>query len=623
MCHLNLQNRKLNGVALCFGIIVLSTLAIMVHLGFINAWTAGTRLHNPLKGKLIVIDPGHGGIDGGTTAPGLLEKDINLTVANKVQQELRNLGATVVLTRKRDQDLSNLNNASWSRQCRDLMGRISVIEKHQADLFLSVHVNSNPYKPHTNGPMVFYNQRIPKADSLAAHIQSQLNRLAENYNLKVHQPQPADYYIIRNTNTLGLLVEVGFASNQLDRTLLTSKEYQDRLSKAIAVGLTGYFSSTKAGNPVQVPKEVPPAKKTGNTMVKAYFPHKNNDRLGWEYLHTRLVSKAPGEARLIHEALQAIIEGPHNKNLLPAFSKNVSIRHLTIKEGIAYIDLAGPVRQTLKNDNSEYLAIRALSETAGQFPGIRGIKLSVNGKDTFTLAAHMDTSHVVIPEAPKAVIALVIDDLAGRQTGLAEIMSIPRPLTVAVMPRHQHSNDVAEKAYQRGYQVFLHVPMEPDHGDPAWLGDGAITTRMNSTDVRKTFLGDLRDVPHATGINNHMGSKVTRNEKIMREVLTLAKQKHLIVLDSRTTDQTVIPKLARQLKVPYTERNVFLDNVNSQAYIEKQIQLLANIALQRGSAIGIGHVGATGKNTARAIKNMIPWLESQGIELVYAAQLAK
>jgi polysaccharide deacetylase 2 family uncharacterized protein YibQ len=144
---------------------------------------------------------------------------------------------------------------------------------------------------------------------------------------------------------------------------------------------------------------------------------------------------------------------------------------------------------------------------------------------------------------------------------------------------------------------------------------------MTPAETARQVIDDLSDIPHAIGMNNHMGSKITKRKDQMLEVLKIAKSKHLIFLDSRTTQDTVLPVLAKELNMPILERSVFLDEVNSVHHVRQQMKELAKIAKEKGTAVAIGHVGITGKNTARGLKEMIPWLEEQGIELVFASQL--
>ncbi len=598
-------------------LIILSPVLLSRTIGVISQVMA-----NPLQGKKIVIDPGHGGIDGGTNSHDFLEKEVNLVVAKNLQQELTRQGAKVFLTREKDVSLDRLNTKSASRQRRDIYARIALIEKVQPDIFLSIHINANRRKPSTTGSIIFYNKQVLQSESLAAAIQTHLNKVTEKNGLKKHSPTPAGYFLLKNTSYPGVIVELGFITNPRDKALLKQGAYQRQLTQGIVAGLKEYFSNGGwykfSGEPANTVR----SSFSGDDVIKLYYPEKNSDRLSWEPLTTKQVAGFPeSSGEMVTTVIKALLEGPENKDLLPVFDPGTQIRHLKIKNGIVEVDFSKEILNTPAESHSEYLAVSSVVETVTQLRAIRGMKILVEGNRLDTLAGHMDISNVLIPQNPKAVIALVIDDLAGGEAGRRELMAIKRPLTLAVMPGRELSKAIAQEAHQKGYQVFLHIPMEPEYGKPEWLGSGAITAGMSKRQVRETMLSDLEEVPFVTGINNHMGSKVTKREDIMREVLTVAKEKNLLVLDSRTTEATVIPKIARELDIRVVKRDVFLDEINSVAHVKKQLRKLAAEAVNKGSAIGIGHVGMTGKNTVRGIVEMIPWLEEQGIALVFVRDI--
>lgn len=226
------------------------------------------------------------------------------------------------------------------------------------------------------------------------------------------------------------------------------------------------------------------------------------------------------------------------------------------------------------------------------------------------------------PAPAKAKVAIVIDDFGQtNREGVQECMTICRPLTFGVMPNLEYSYKDAVEAARRGFQVIVHLPMQPVRGRPTWLGPGAITREMSPEEIRRTASRDFTRVPFAIGFNNHMGSVITSREDLIRPVLEAAKDRGFFVLDSRTCEGSKIPTMARALGIPYIERDVFLDNVKDVAYIKKQLDILGRKALAEGYAVGIGHVGMGGKVTARAIKEMIPIMASKGIKFVYLSEL--
>ncbi|MCR6546638.1 divergent polysaccharide deacetylase family protein [Dehalobacterium formicoaceticum] len=224
----------------------------------------------------------------------------------------------------------------------------------------------------------------------------------------------------------------------------------------------------------------------------------------------------------------------------------------------------------------------------------------------------------------KAKVAIVIDDFGQfNQSGIEEMMSIRKPLTFAVMPNLEFSQIAANKGAKSGFEIIVHLPMEPKKGKSSWLGPGAIVSTMNTNQIKHRASLDLAAIPGAIGFNNHMGSLICSNENLIRPVLEAAKEKNFFVLDSGTDEHSLIIPLAHQMKIPCVKRDIFLDNDKSISHIKKQLDLLADRALTNGGAIGIGHVGLGGEKTAQALQEMIPIMENKGIEFVYLSELVK
>ncbi|MBH5316959.1 divergent polysaccharide deacetylase family protein [Paenibacillus sp. GSMTC-2017] len=212
--------------------------------------------------------------------------------------------------------------------------------------------------------------------------------------------------------------------------------------------------------------------------------------------------------------------------------------------------------------------------------------------------------------AKTRTLAIVIDDFGNGMTGTEEMLKLPIPFTVAVMPFMPTSKQDAEAAYKLGHDVIVHMPMEPNKGLKSWLGPGAITADLSDAEVRKRVEDAINDVPHAIGMNNHMGSKITADERIMRVVLTVIKEHGMFYLDSKTTPKTVVPQVAKELGVPTLGNNVFLDDVYTEQHISKQVNLLRRHLENNESCITIGHVGPPGKKTSAVLLRSIPDLRS-------------
>lgn len=223
----------------------------------------------------------------------------------------------------------------------------------------------------------------------------------------------------------------------------------------------------------------------------------------------------------------------------------------------------------------------------------------------------------------KAQVAIVIDDFAGpsEKNGTSDYFEIKKPLTFAVMPNFPDSTPIAHHALQNGYEVLLHMPMEALNGDSLSTGPGAIYVNLSEEEIKHRFHQAAASVPGAVGVNNHMGSRATADERVMAAVLTAVKEHQMFFLDSRTTDKTVVPRVAEETGVPCISRGLFLDNVNNLGYVKRQLRETAQLATRRGYAVAIGHVGRTGLTTSRAIKEIIPEFEAQGIEMVYVSNI--
>ena len=187
----------------------------------------------PLTGKTIVIDPGHGFKDPGTSYGKIYEKDINLNIALFLEKELGSLGATVILTRDGDYDLS-IPNAS-GRKRSDFNNRIKLINESNADMYLSIHLNYLSDASYY-GPQVFYNK---DNEELAKIMQKVMNE--ELKGKREIKKIPSDTYMYSKLNVPGILIECGFLSNGIERNKLITEDYQQKIAESIAKGVLEYF----------------------------------------------------------------------------------------------------------------------------------------------------------------------------------------------------------------------------------------------------------------------------------------------------------------------------------------------------------------------------------------------
>jgi hypothetical protein len=219
-------------------------------------------------------------------------------------------------------------------------------------------------------------------------------------------------------------------------------------------------------------------------------------------------------------------------------------------------------------------------------------------------------------------VAVIIDDFGNGQKGTKEMLSMPVKLTVAVMPFLPTSHSDAELAHKQGHDVLVHMPMEPKQGNASWLGPGAVTSKLSDAEIRKRVEDAIDDIPHAIGMNNHMGSRITGDERIMSIVLQVCKERGLLFVDSRTNYRSVAGKLSTQIGMPAIENNIFLDDVHTRSHITKQLQAVENWAKKHQICVTIGHVGTQGDKTAAVLRSRIPEMK-QRVQFIGISDLAK
>ncbi|EGG32896.1 divergent polysaccharide deacetylase family protein [Paenibacillus sp. HGF5] len=250
----------------------------------------------------------------------------------------------------------------------------------------------------------------------------------------------------------------------------------------------------------------------------------------------------------------------------------------------------------------------------------------VNAADSFnhdTRNVHEESGHGRSAQEKKPnKLAVIIDDFGNDQKGTEEMLNLPVKITVAVMPFLPTSKKDAEAAHQQGHDVIIHMPMEPKQGRSSWLGPGAILSSLTDEEIRKRMEEAIDSVPYAVGINNHMGSKVTGDERVMSIVLDVCRERGLFFVDSKTNYYSVVGKLAASMGMPSIANDIFLDDVHTVQHVSKQLQTAAQHAVERTSCIAIGHVGVYGIRTAEALKGTIPELQKK-VEFVGISDLVR
>lgn len=189
-----------------------------------------------LINRTIVLDPGHGGLDNGASSDTFKEDDLNLKISIALKKELENRGATVYLTRDKDEDMTHRDH-HYSKQ-DDMYLRIRKIDSYSADIFISIHLNASPVSK-TWGSQVFYYKKSEKAKILANDIHSEMIKTTGSKK-KIEE---ANFYVLRTTKTLGVLIECGFITNRNESGQLSSTKYQLKLVKSISDGIEKNFKT--------------------------------------------------------------------------------------------------------------------------------------------------------------------------------------------------------------------------------------------------------------------------------------------------------------------------------------------------------------------------------------------
>ncbi|QED49961.1 N-acetylmuramoyl-L-alanine amidase CwlD [Cytobacillus dafuensis] len=229
------MNKRLKTWAFAIGLIILFFI-LQYDFAENDSWESWNL---PLTGKIILLDPGHGGPDGGAGDLDALEKDIALDVSLKVRDLLQQQGALVLMTREDDRDLAPEGTRGYSRRkVEDLKKRLEMINTSGAEYFVSIHLNSIP-SPRWSGAQTFYASKREENARSAKFIQDELRRNLENTTRKA---KVLDVYILKNAKIPGSLVEIGFLSNAAEKANLKKEKYQDKVAASIYNGILRYYS---------------------------------------------------------------------------------------------------------------------------------------------------------------------------------------------------------------------------------------------------------------------------------------------------------------------------------------------------------------------------------------------
>lgn len=231
---------KVKTFNLITGVLIL-ILILILNITFFKGFTRNVFSYSS---RVIIVDAGHGGMDGGAIGKnGTIEKGINLEIANKLKAYIEQHGDTCIMVREVDEGLYSQSGSVRQKKNEDLKNRRQIIKENNADMFVSIHLNSFPMAKYS-GAQVFYNKSDEESGRLAKLIQEELVSVLDKNNKRVEKAADT-YYVLKENKIPSILVECGFLSNPQEERLLNDAKYQNKIAWAIYRGIMRYFTEPK------------------------------------------------------------------------------------------------------------------------------------------------------------------------------------------------------------------------------------------------------------------------------------------------------------------------------------------------------------------------------------------
>jgi len=230
-----------------------------------------------------------------------------------------------------------------------------------------------------------------------------------------------------------------------------------------------------------------------------------------------------------------------------------------------------------------------------------------------------EPSKLALPKKKSAIVALVLDDFGYSKKNLDALKDLKTPITFAVLPNAPYTEKVCSFAKKNGFEVIIHLPMEPEKQKES-LERNTVTCDMTNAEIKRKVRDALKSVPLAKGMSNHMGSKATCDERLMTVVCKLLKKKNMFFLDSFTTEKSVSEQVAEKEGVFCIKRDIFIDHNSSLEDIKERMNELEEMAFDKGYVIAIGHDRSL---TVKVLEETIPNMKADGIKFVNLTEMVK
>ncbi|MCB1532374.1 MAG: divergent polysaccharide deacetylase family protein [Alphaproteobacteria bacterium] len=209
-------------------------------------------------------------------------------------------------------------------------------------------------------------------------------------------------------------------------------------------------------------------------------------------------------------------------------------------------------------------------------------------------------------------VVIIIDDMGMSYTLSNQAIDLPAPITLAFLPYAPNLPAMTGRAKEQGHELMIHMPMEPMNHDLD-VGSIALLKDMDAAQIKENLDKAFASFDGYVGINNHMGSRLTQDERAMHLVMNELAARGLLFVDSKTISTSVAGKIAAEHGLDYAERDVFLDHETTPEFVAHALSQLEQIARTKGYAIGIGHPK---KATIEGLKKWIPTLAAKNLSIV-------
>ncbi|OPZ64632.1 MAG: Germination-specific N-acetylmuramoyl-L-alanine amidase precursor [Firmicutes bacterium ADurb.Bin506] len=352
-----------------------------------------------VSGRVVAIDAGHGGPDGGAVGKsGVVEKHINLHIALELQRLLGRSAVHTVMTRTTDTDLaSDGGTVTGSRKLADLKRRAVLVNEAEPDIFISIHSNSFP-EPQWSGGQVFYSLSSEEGRRLAVEIQT---KLAEVLGPNSRKARPADIYLLHAVKAPSALVEVGFLSNPREERLLSDPTYRVKVAGAIYQGIISYMTgtaSTQAGESWGTVQRVSAQTQAGSDAAVLYFGGPTN----MDGALVPEVRQLPGlgsmnKTEAVGALVSALLAGPGQASILqPTVPAGVVIRSVAMSGDVAVVDFSSEfIANHWGGSAAEEMTIYSIVNTLTELPYVKAVKILVEGQPIGALSGHLDLEHAL------------------------------------------------------------------------------------------------------------------------------------------------------------------------------------------------------------------------------------